>query len=208
MKRRFIARKGFTAWTLLMVLGPSVIFPAYTAHSADRSDSANRELIETIRAVSDAVVVLGGSGFSILPEAYMEALGGDWGIRGEGEQASVQLLDALEQGHNPGTIASVVSTPGRPVYTEDAIQPHPVVQRWDTGLRPARDLFDYPRYIRGGGMGNIQTKRGCVFKCNYCTYPLLEGNRFRSRCAEDVAENRLTERSLTLSPDSFMDEWH
>ncbi len=149
----------------------------------------HRELIETIRAVSDAVVVLGGSGFSILPEAYMEALGGDWGIRGEGEQAFVQLLDALEQRYDPGAIASVVSAPGRPVYAQDVtIQPHPVVQRWDTGLRPARDLFDYPRYIRRGGMGNIQTKRGCVFKCNYCTYPLLEGNRFRSRSAEDVVD--------------------
>ena len=37
-------------------------------------------------------------------------------------------------------------------------------------------------------MGNVQTKRGCVFKCSYCTYPLLEGNRFRSREAADVVD--------------------
>jgi radical SAM superfamily enzyme YgiQ (UPF0313 family) len=37
-------------------------------------------------------------------------------------------------------------------------------------------------------MGNVQTKRGCVFKCSYCTYPLLEGRRFRCREATDVVD--------------------
>jgi radical SAM superfamily enzyme YgiQ (UPF0313 family) len=37
-------------------------------------------------------------------------------------------------------------------------------------------------------MGNIQTKRGCVFKCSYCTYPLLEGHRFRARAAADIVD--------------------
>jgi len=28
-------------------------------------------------------------------------------------------------------------------------------------------------------MLNLQTKRGCPFKCVYCTYPAIEGDRFR-----------------------------
>ena len=59
---------------------------------------------------------------------------------------------------------------------------------WSGKPWPARDLLDYPRYIRRGGMGNVQTKRGCVFKCSYCTYPLLEGRRFRTRDAGDVVD--------------------
>jgi len=59
---------------------------------------------------------------------------------------------------------------------------------WSEGLRPLRSPFDYARYIRRGGTGNIQTKRGCVFRCSYCTYPLLEGNRFRARDAVDVVD--------------------
>ena len=30
-------------------------------------------------------------------------------------------------------------------------------------------------------MGNIQTKRGCSFKCIYCTYPVIEGKKVRLR---------------------------
>jgi radical SAM superfamily enzyme YgiQ (UPF0313 family) len=37
-------------------------------------------------------------------------------------------------------------------------------------------------------MMNIQTQRGCSCHCKYCTYPLIEGARFRRRPAEAVAE--------------------
>lgn len=148
----------------------------------------HRELVAALHATSAAPVVLGGSGFSILPEAYMEVLRGDWGIRGEGEETFVRLLDALEHGWNPATIPGVVSPPGTPAANETCIPQRPIALDWQHGLRPARELFDYNRYVRRGGMGNIQTKRGCVFKCSYCTYPLLEGNRFRARPAGDVVD--------------------
>ena len=150
--------------------------------------SLHREVVDTLHAASDAPVVLGGSGFSILPQAYMFELGGDWGIAGEGERAFVALLQALEQGLDPSSIAGVVSAKSRISQTSGiSIQPQRPPD-WAEGLRPARSAFDYARYIRRGGSGNIQTKRGCVFKCSYCTYPLLEGNRFRARDAVDVVD--------------------
>jgi radical SAM superfamily enzyme YgiQ (UPF0313 family) len=148
----------------------------------------HREVVAAIRGSTDAPVVLGGSGFSILPEAYMEALQGDWGIRGEGEQTFVALLDALDNGRD------TVGIPGLLPRRQDRgngvsiLMPQEPGPRWSGGLRPSRHLFDYRRYLRRGGTGNIQTKRGCVFKCNYCTYPLLEGKRFRAREADDVVD--------------------
>ena len=149
---------------------------------------SHREVIDTVRATSDAPVVLGGSGFSILPAAYMKVLNGDWGIKGEGEQAFVSLLDALENRRDASGIPGVLSRQGPGRNNVDLILPVERRPGWGAGLHPNRHLFDYPRYIRRGGTGNIQTKRGCVFKCNYCTYPLLEGNRFRARAAADVVD--------------------
>lgn len=150
--------------------------------------ATHREVIDAIREHSSATLVLGGSGFSILPEAYMQALGADYGVRGEGEQAFVALLDALKNHYPAGTIAGVLarnhlSVDGLHVQTPANTNPG-----WGNALLPARRLFDYARYVRRGGSGNIQTKRGCVFKCSYCTYPLLEGNRFRLRDARDVVD--------------------
>lgn len=148
----------------------------------------HREVVDTLHALSDAPVVLGGSGFSILPHAYMHELNGDWGIAGEGERSFIALLDALEQGNDPAAIAGVIA-PGSIIDQPQSItiQPQRPID-WSEGLRPLRHAFDYSRYIRRGGTGNIQTKRGCVFKCSYCTYPLLEGHRFRARNAIDVVD--------------------
>jgi len=152
----------------------------------------HREVVDTLHALTDAPVVLGGSGFSIMPREYMAVLDGDWGITGEGEHSLVALVGALEQKRDPGIVPGVI---GRNNGQDNGNPPNGFhlnpPQRpadWFEGLRPARYLFDYPRYIRRGGMGNVQTKRGCVFKCSYCTYPLLEGNRFRARAATDVVD--------------------
>jgi len=148
----------------------------------------HRKAVAAIRETTGAPLVLGGSGFSILPGSYMEELQGDWGIRGEGEQAFVALLDALENGRSATGIPALLSR--ERVGSNDAgIMPVPEIgPRRGEGLHPNRRLFDYPRYLRRGGTGNIQTKRGCIFKCNYCTYPLLEGKRFRTREAADIVD--------------------
>jgi radical SAM superfamily enzyme YgiQ (UPF0313 family) len=146
----------------------------------------HRAVVDVLHEITKAPVILGGSGFSIMPKAYMQALDGDWGIAGEAEVAFVALLAALEEGRYPDSIPGLYRRDGSIGGSREATR-YPAPHRgWNDGLWPARDLLDYPRYIRRGGIGNVQTKRGCVFKCSYCTYPLLEGNRFRMRAAADV----------------------
>ncbi len=49
------------------------------------------------------------------------------------------------------------------------------------GGRPARF------YLERGGILNLQTKRGCPFRCIYCTYPHIEGSRMRLVPPDEVA---------------------
>jgi hypothetical protein len=153
----------------------------------------HREAVTAMRDTTDAPLVPGGSGFSILPGSYMEALQSDRGIRGEGEQVFVMLLDALENGRSATGITGLLSR-GRENVDDTGIMLLPERgPRWNDGLHPNRHRFDYPRYLSRGGLGNIQTKRGCVFKCGYCTYPLPEGNRFHSHEAGDAVLRRKNE---------------
>jgi radical SAM superfamily enzyme YgiQ (UPF0313 family) len=166
--------------------------------------SLHREVIDSLHRVSHAPVVLGGSGFSIIPGAYMDVLNGDWGIPGEGERVFVELLDALQNNLDPSGISGLIAGS----HTASSVTKQAAVPRrlWAQDLRPARDLFDYAHYVRRGGMGNMQTKRGCVFKCCYCTYPLLEGNRFRTRQAADVVDElEALQRDYGPHPVFFVD---
>ena len=137
-------------------------------------------VVARVRASSDAHLVLGGPGFSIFPLALMARLRADYGILGEGERFPA-LLDALARGLAP----AATELPGVLVGDRPASQPEP----W-TGS-PVRRLTSpatVGHYLRWGGMLNVQTKRGCPFRCTYCTYPAIEGRTLRLFAPEDVAD--------------------
>lgn len=154
-------------------------------HSQGFVDS-HRQLIERVRRFSPAPIVLGGSGFSLFPERMMEALGADYGIVGEGERMA-QLLDALESGGTPVGMPGVLTRENPDGKRVRWVIPweRPVIRRFDPGSR------HLPYYLSKGGMLNLQTKRGCPFRCVYCTYPHIEGRRMRLFAPEAVARTAL-----------------
>jgi radical SAM superfamily enzyme YgiQ (UPF0313 family) len=143
-----------------------------------------RSTVNICRHHSDAKIILGGSGFSIMPAQILRFSGLDLGIVGEGERSLPELLSRLELAQDYSDIPGVVQVVGDKVL----FAPPDRNQDISTLLTPARDLIDHSRYVKAGGTANLQTKRGCPFKCIYCTYPLIEGTRVRCRRPEEVAE--------------------
>jgi lipid biosynthesis B12-binding/radical SAM protein len=124
-----------------------------------------RDIVDVVRRESGCPVVLGGSGFSIMPEAILEAVGADYGIVGEGEQAIVEFAEGVSCGTFPQS---------RCLRQGPALEGSKILSaRYDVGI------MDY--YRRNGNIGGVQTKRGCTRKCVYCSYPILEGSRIRPR---------------------------
>ena len=137
-----------------------------------------RTIADVIRKNSAARLILGGSGFTIFPAETMQALNADYGVIGEGERLAL-LLNAIENRKAADTIPGVV-TPQTPKSL-----PEP----WD-GKISRRISFNpgsLQFYLQNGGMLNLQTKRGCHFKCVYCTYPHIEGHHLRLMDPEEIA---------------------
>lgn len=142
-----------------------------------------RELVTWLRRRTQALIVCGGSGFTIMPDQVLAALGADYGIVGEGERFGL-FVDAIAAGRNPLEIEGVMSA-------DTPCDPPPV---W-TGPRvrrffPDADLNRY--YLEHGGMLNLQTKRGCSFRCIYCSYPHVEGKTHRLEDPDKVAATALS----------------
>jgi radical SAM superfamily enzyme YgiQ (UPF0313 family) len=136
------------------------------------------ELIAACRETSAAPIALGGGGFSVMPRELMAHLRPDFGISGEGEGAFPALvaalegqperLDAIGNLHRFENGALVSNPPDRSFLDMNA-------------LRVAdRTLLD-PRYAERYGIDSVQTKRGCPLRCDYCTYPVIEGRVGRTR---------------------------
>ena len=129
-----------------------------------------RDLVTWLRARSSAIIVCGGSGFTIMPSEIFSALEADYGIIGEGERFGL-LVEAVARGRKPTEIPGVISS------SSAAEPPTP----W-SGEQLRAFQSDSPQnkfYTKKGGMLNLQTKRGCSFKCIYCPYPHIEGKKHR-----------------------------
>ena len=163
----------------------------------------SRSYISGVKQIVDrcrgrGVVILGGSGFSLMPVQLLAHLDADYGVVGEGEEVLPELITRLERG------IPAAMLPG-------------VLARGDTGYLPVspmeqfgfadRSLFPVQRYHQEGGMANLQTKRGCPFSCIYCIYPLLEGTRVRLRpIPEIIAEIRSLVQEHGVSYIYFVDD--
>ncbi|MDR2861960.1 MAG: cobalamin-dependent protein [Syntrophobacterales bacterium] len=141
------------------------------------------QLAAAIRSTIKTTIVLGGSGFTILPGEWMKLLDADYGVIGEGERFPL-LLEHLERNHDPVNIAGIIKRGEEPLYPPPWDKPFP------RGTFPHHPYTSF--YLKHGGMLNLQTKRGCPFHCIYCTYPHIEGKTFRFTEPDDVAETALS----------------
>jgi radical SAM superfamily enzyme YgiQ (UPF0313 family) len=152
-----------------------------------------REVLHTIRRISTAPVVLGGGGFSVMPQGLMQLLRPDFGISGEGERAFAQLIGELDAGTRAfGTI------PNLHYYVDGALVSTPPsggFQVLDALPVPQRQLVD-ERYYTGYGIDSVQTKRGCPLRCDYCTYPIIEGRSIRERDPVRVVDEMVAAREM------------
>jgi radical SAM superfamily enzyme YgiQ (UPF0313 family) len=139
------------------------------------------EVIGICRPYGSSRLVIGGSGYSLAPKELLQHLEVDFGIVGEGEEVFLKLVRNLEKGEpiSPSPYLLIKEKPF-PLLIEGA--------RVFPLQSPDRTFFETHRYLEEGGMGNIQTKRGCPFSCIYCTYPLLEGKKVRLRNTEEVVD--------------------
>jgi radical SAM superfamily enzyme YgiQ (UPF0313 family) len=144
-----------------------------------------RKVVERCRLLSPAPIFLGGSGFTLMPGPILDFLGADGGIAGEGEESFPRVLTRFSKG-------SSSPIEGFMDRQQKNFSGPACIRNLDSLPSPGWDGLDLKKYFHRGGMGNLQTKRGCPFSCIYCTYPLIEGKSVRLRPLEKVVAEAKT----------------
>ncbi|MDY0354718.1 MAG: radical SAM protein [Sedimentisphaerales bacterium] len=139
-------------------------------------------LVQCLRSLSGAPIVAGGVGFSTFARRVVEATGVDFGVHGDGEQATVALYRQLHNGRAFETVDGLLwrrdgqITCNRPAWPSNL------------SLPTRRRSLDNATYFARGGQCGIETKRGCDRRCLYCADPLAKGTRSRVRQPNEVAD--------------------
>jgi len=142
-----------------------------------------KEITDHLKAKTSVPLILGGVGFSVMPEAILEYCGLDLGIWGEGEYSLPLLLRKMAAGEDYHQVPGLVYRVG-----ERFNRNRQRYLRLDDMPPPERSALDNRRYHAEGGMGAIETKRGCAQKCIYCADPLGKGRVVRCRSPQSVAD--------------------
>jgi lipid biosynthesis B12-binding/radical SAM protein len=140
-----------------------------------------KDIVKRAKEVSEAKVILGGAGFSLVPDLILKETGADYGIVGEGERLAVDFAANAAAG----------------IYPEEKLI-GPEIRLNGAEIVSARydeELMKY--YLHSGNIASVQTKRGCTQKCVYCSYPVLEGSSIRKR------EPRLVVDDIELLRDKY-----
>lgn len=147
-----------------------------------------KELIRLLRTLTPAPVMLGGSGFSIMPREFMAYLEADFGLAGEGEvnlRTFLRNWPTRNWQDSPGLIwREDDAWPANPLKLVGALEdlPPPALEYFTPALyHEAQGTAKLP------GMIPVQSRRGCPMGCIYCTTPLLEGRKIRAWPPETVA---------------------
>lgn len=130
-----------------------------------------RKLTQALKGETGVPIMLGGPGFSIMPETIIEYVGADAGVVGRGENIMPRLCKALLNGGIDHKLW---------YCDKNNFKDMPFVPQTD------ERLMGY--YAEQSGMANIQSKWGCPYHCVYCSYPHIEGPRFRCRDVNKVVD--------------------
>jgi radical SAM superfamily enzyme YgiQ (UPF0313 family) len=151
-------------------------------------------VIDVIRALTEAPIVIGGAAVAVMPEEILRYTGASYAVTGDGEVIFPALVEKLSRGETPKDVPGVawfedgrfVKNPPKPPITGECRTPD--FSRW----------INLGAYLSRLSTVPVQTKLGCHFQCIYCTYRKIEGNTYRLSSPECVVDTikQLMRRNL------------
>ncbi len=136
-------------------------------------------LADRVRAAGIPVAI-GGTHVTFLPNEGLQHA--DFVVRGEGEFAFQELVDAVQAGEGFEKVQNLS-------YLQDGTPVH-VPERPKIANLDVNPIPDYP-LIHGwkpGGVVSVATSRGCPFSCTFCSVPGMYGHAFRTHSIDRVME--------------------
>ena len=139
------------------------------------------KLARTIKsAFPEVLLAAGGNHVTAVPEK-MDRSSIDYLILGEGEQALLQLIEALNQAQ------PVEGIPGIVTRDTSTFRRAPFIQDLDALPFPAIDLLPLQKLWGGGPRWiNMVATRGCVYDCVFCSIHTIMGYTIRRRSVANV----------------------
>ncbi len=153
-------------------------------------------------------VIIGGPHPQFMPDEMLSAGTVDFIVKGEGEAIFPALLDVIESGEEPDSVAGLIFIKnGQMLETADAARLD--VEQLPFPARHLLDLSNYRGVVDGRPAAPLVSSRGCPGACHFCSSSSFFGRRWRARSAESVLTeidelyNNYSYRAIAFMDDNF-----
>ena len=157
------------------IVGISSLFTPYYREALECAARVKKKL--------DAIVLMGGSHASAVPQALLASPHVDYVIRGEGERPLVEFLRALQ---SRSTFACV---PNLAYKRDGEVICNPLQENYTLDDLPFPELSDFAPAtysLAGKPMTFMITSRSCPHKCSFCSVHTTFGTDYRRRSLDSV----------------------
>ena len=133
-------------------------------------------LIEAVRRLTRAPIILGGASLMVMPEEILRVTGASCTVLNNGEVVFPLVLEKFSNGETLGNLPGVA-------YVENGVFRKNLSTSTEFSgefMVPRYHLWiDVDSYRSRLSTVPLQTKVGCQFQCSYCTYRNIEGSSYR-----------------------------
>ncbi len=133
-------------------------------------------LTQWLKKTYPHVLIIWGGGY--LPPTQVASI--DYFITGYGENALYQLLKVITGNSPASSISYDLKYGGKKVISADKSCP-------SFPLRHLSIKFEKRDFLLADEWGHIELSRGCIFKCKFCSYPVLGVKGDYTQDADDFA---------------------
>jgi radical SAM superfamily enzyme YgiQ (UPF0313 family) len=149
-------------------------------------EDVKTDVIDYCKKEFNGPIIIGGPSVGISGKEMLNYFDLEYAVRGDGETVMSEFVSRIEN-HLPLEGLKGLIIRREKIIIQD-YEPNLVM---DLNTLPFPKLLRYLNleiYRRFGSPLLVQTKRGCGFKCAYCTYNQIEGNQFRLRDPGHIAD--------------------
>jgi magnesium-protoporphyrin IX monomethyl ester (oxidative) cyclase len=153
-----------------------------------------KDISDAIKNVTSVPIVVGGAHVSIQTETVLSSSKIDYVVIGEGEQATLELVEHLDKGSDVSKIDGI----GYKTHGKVKINPKlNFIKNLDELPFPARNLLPMENYFKAKeAHGSVKedkwtpiiTSRGCPNNCSFCSTPRIWHRLWRARSAKNVVD--------------------
>ena len=130
----------------------------------------------------EKTIIMGGPDPTLIANSLLEKFPFiDIVVRSEGEKTIVELMDCLKKNKNLKNVRGISYRDGNKIRVNP---PRPRIGDLDEIPFPAYDKVDMKRY----DSITIITSRGCIYKCAFCTHPIIWRGGVFFRSIDNVIE--------------------